>query len=70
MFFSLFPSSTAVTCIELVVDMLYPVGIVILLGFSSSFKSKHFFKGLFYGLFWVLLQTVALVAKLVTAVSV
>lgn len=67
--FSLMPRNIAVRYLDEIVGMLYPVGIVVLLGFSDSFKSKHFLKCLFCGLPWILFQIFGLQARFVVALD-
>ena len=48
--FNVLPDLLVVDYIEEIFSIIYPIGIVILFGFSSKLKSKNFFKGLLCGM--------------------
>ena len=48
--FDILPDLLVIDYIEELFSIIYPIGIVILFGFSSKLKSKYFFKGLLCGM--------------------
>ena len=48
--FALFPKSLVTSYTKEIINILSPIGIVILFGFATSFKSKKFFRGLLCGI--------------------
>ena len=67
--FSLLPSNLAVRYIYEIVGVLYPIGIVILFGFSWAFRSKKFFKGLLCGMALLVTQIMTLLGQISDAVT-
>ena len=58
--FSLLPRSIYTDFAREIFGMLYPVGIVLLFGFTGAFKTKNFFKGLLCGIVLIVMQSIAL----------
>ena len=67
--FSLLPNSTAVSYLQQIVGILYPIGIMIFFGFASAFRSKKFFKGLLCGMALTAVQAFVLVVFFAESLS-
>ena len=67
--FSLLPNSTAVSYLQQIVGILYPIGIMIFFGFANAFKSKKFFKGLLCSMALTVLQAFVLVVFFAESLS-
>ena len=67
--FDILPDLLVIDYIEELFSIIYPIGIVILFGFSSKLKSKNFFKGLLCGMVLIALQLTALLTNFVNTLS-
>ena len=67
--FNVLPDLLVVDYIEEIFCIIYPIGIVILFGFSSKLKSKNFFKGLLCGMVFIALQLTALLTYFIDKLS-
>ena len=63
--FGLMPASVGKEYVHEIVSMLYPIGIVILFGFSSAFGRQGFFKTLICGMLLLALQTFSLLFSII-----
>ena len=65
--FALMPDSLVRDYMYQITAMLYPVGIALIFGFASSYKSEKFFKGLRVGLFLLIFELIILLAQLLNS---
>lgn len=67
--FALFPNSLVKSYTKEFINILIPIGIVILFGFATSFKSKKFFRGLLCGISLFVFQCLLFIFNVLIAVD-